>query len=462
MRKTVRYFEPTIITVYRIIDPILVGMVLYGILQLYSFQNVVASELSLIIALLVSVVFTYKGVYRSWKYSSKKEEFKIVLESFAIVFLIFSAFIYLFKVITFCPRRAFIIFVFITPILIVGVRKLFNRICSFIKSKNNDFKHSIIVGTGIQGIMLLKWLENNSLADTKVIGFFNGVSEKTIEGYPVLGMYEEVPDYVKKNEIDTVYIALPMKHSRKTKWLFSNLIDSTASVYYLPDLVMYDVICNSSVRFIENTPIISLVESPLSGFNSYLKRIEDIIFSLLLIFLSGPIMLLIAIIIKVTSKGSILFKQWRYGLNGNKIRVWKFRTMHTDEDGFFMEPAKDNDERITVVGRFLRKYSLDELPQFFNVLFGDLSIVGPRPHAISMVEEYRKQVNGAMLRHKIKPGITGLAQLYATRGIVDTKRKLEERIFYDMNYIKKWSIWLDLKIILLTPFYVFKERNKVV
>jgi putative colanic acid biosynthesis UDP-glucose lipid carrier transferase len=216
------------------------------------------------------------------------------------------------------------------------------------------------------------------------------------------------------------------------------------------------------VQYIDNMPVISLVDSPMQGFNLLLKRIEDLSLAIFFITILSPIMMVIALIIKMTTKGPVIFTQWRYGLDGKPIKVWKFCTMTVFEDGYSINAATNNDKRVTRVGKILRKLSLDELPQFFNVLYGDLSIVGPRPHAISEVEKYRTKIYGSMLRHKIKPGITGLAQIYGTRGEVDTKEKLEKRIYYDLQYIQKWSIWLDLKIIFFTSITLFDIKREVV
>jgi putative colanic acid biosynthesis UDP-glucose lipid carrier transferase len=249
-----------------------------------------------------------------------------------------------------------------------------------------------------------------------------------------------------------VYIALPMSHSKKLKYLVDALCDTTASIHFLPDVFFYDFMRGSCVQYINNMPVISLVVSPMQGLNALQKRVEDVIIaSLILIFIS-PLLLVIAIFIKLTSEGPVIFKQWRYGLDGKPILVWKFRTMTVCEDGYQMNHAIPNDTRLTKIGMLLRRFSLVELPQFINVLLGNMSIVGPRPHAISQVEEYRKIVTGSMLRHKIKPGITGLAQLYATRGVVDTVEKQKKRVEFDLQYLQKWSIWLDMKIIIKTIF----------
>ncbi len=239
--------------------------------------------------------------------------------------------------------------------------------------------------------------------------------------------------------------------------------DARAPYVCMPEEhVLHDILRDARVHFCGDIPVITIVDTPFRGVKAMVKRAEDIAAATLILAVVSPLMALIAIAVKASSPGPVIFKQWRYGLNGRKIQVWKFRTMTVLEDGYTMQEAVSGDARVTKVGRFLRKFSLDELPQFFNVLQGTMSVVGPRPHAISQVEEYRKRVNGAMLRHKVKPGITGLAQLFATRGEVDTHEKLRERIRLDLQYLYTWSFWLDVKIILLTVVEMVNWRREVV
>lgn len=197
----------------------------------------------------------------------------------------------------------------------------------------------------------------------------------------------------------------------------------------------------------------------MDGAWSLVKRAEDIVLSSLILLLIALPLLAIAAAIKLTSAGPVLFRQRRYGLDGRSIMVWKFRSMSVQENADVVLQATRNDARVTPLGAFLRRTSLDELPQFFNVLHGDMSIVGPRPHAIAHNEQYRKQVSGYMLRHKVKPGITGWAQINGWRGETDTLDKMRMRVEFDLEYIEHWSIWLDLKIILLTLFKGFVNKN---
>ena len=250
---------------------------------------------------------------------------------------------------------------------------------------------------------------------------------------------------------------IDQKNIQQVESVLELLADTTCSAIIVPDLFSFDFLY-SRVEEINNTPTIPLFDSRIDGINRFLKRIEDIVIGSMILVLISPILLMIAIAIKATSPGPVLFKQLRYGLNGKSIRVYKFRSMKVMENGAKVTQATKDDPRVTTVGRFIRRTSLDELPQFFNVILGNMSIVGPRPHAVAHNEEYRKLIPGYMLRHKVKPGITGLAQISGWRGETDTLDKMEKRIECDLEYIRTWSLLLDLKIIFLTVFKGFINK----
>ncbi|MGB0128377.1 MAG: exopolysaccharide biosynthesis polyprenyl glycosylphosphotransferase, partial [Rhodocyclaceae bacterium] len=216
---------------------------------------------------------------------------------------------------------------------------------------------------------------------------------------------------------------------------------------------------HSRVSSLDGLPVLSLRESPFSGASAWLKRIQDIVIATVALFVLGPVMLLIAAVVRLTSPGPVLFRQRRYGLNGAVVEVWKFRTMTVTENGDSVVQARKNDSRVTPFGAFLRRTSLDELPQFINVLQGSMSVVGPRPHAVAHNEQYRRLIRGYMLRHKVKPGITGLAQVNGWRGPTETPDKMEMRVKYDLEYLNTWSMMLDLKIIVKTIFKGFVHQN---
>lgn len=286
----------------------------------------------------------------------------------------------------------------------------------------------------------------------------NNQRESKLMGIERHGTRSDLLALAKAGEIDEIYIALPMVARQRIKQFLNEFSDTTVDVFLVPDLFSYSPHI-SQLRMFGNLQTISIFTSPFDGEGAIIKYIEDMILGFCFTLVSLPVMLLVAIGIKLTSPGPILFKQTRYGLNGKQIEVWKFRTMRVMENSAVVTQATRNDPRITRFGAFLRKTSLDELPQFFNVLQGRMSIVGPRPHAVAHNEQYRVLVENYMIRHKVKPGITGLAQINGFRGETDTLDKMEKRIQYDLDYIQSWSLFLDLKIIILTFLRGFVGKN---
>jgi putative colanic acid biosynthesis UDP-glucose lipid carrier transferase len=249
-----------------------------------------------------------------------------------------------------------------------------------------------------------------------------------------------------------------MSQEEQIRDLVDALMDTTVSVSLIPDLFAFNLM-NARQDNIGGLPAISLVDSPLSVAGSIGKRLFDLLVGGAILLLIAIPMFIIAIAVKVTSKGPAIFVQQRYGIDGKAIAVWKFRSMMTLDDGAVVRQATRNDARLTSIGGFLRRTSLDELPQFINVLQGQMSIVGPRPHAIAHNELYRKQIKGYMLRHKMKPGITGWAQINGYRGETDTLEKMENRIAYDLEYINNWSLFMDAKIVLMTILGGFTSKQ---
>ena len=271
----------------------------------------------------------------------------------------------------------------------------------------------------------------------------------------------KIVDLVKRaqsGEIQVVFITVPMRAEERIRGFIRELSDSTASVYVVPDLFVFQLM-HSRWTEVQGLPVVSIFENPFYGIDGILKRGLDFALSVALLIVLAIPMSIIALLVKFTSKGPVFFRQRRYGLDGKEIKVWKFRSMTCCEDGAKVTQAKAGDARVTPVGAVLRRTSLDELPQLFNVLLGNMSLVGPRPHATAHNEHYRKEIEGYMLRHKVKPGITGLAQVNGCRGETETLDKMERRVIFDHQYIRSWSIWLDLRILFQTLGIVFKQQN---
>jgi putative colanic acid biosynthesis UDP-glucose lipid carrier transferase len=233
---------------------------------------------------------------------------------------------------------------------------------------------------------------------------------------------------------------------------------TTASVFFVPDVFGISII-QGRLQDMNGVPVVGICETPFTGTNELVKRISDLVLASLILVLISPLLLVLAIGVKLSSPGPVIFRQRRNGLDGNEIVVWKFRTMTTQDDGAVIRQATKDDPRITRFGAFLRRTSLDELPQFFNVLQGHMSIVGPRPHAVAHNDEYRRLIRAYMVRHKVKPGITGWAQVNGQRGETDTLEKMAARVEYDLEYLRNWSLLLDLQIIVRTIKLVFFDRH---
>jgi len=328
-----------------------------------------------------------------------------------------------------------------------------------LRSQGINTRSVVIAGAGTLGQQLANNIVANSSFGLVFGGYYDDTAPKQkLVAAQTIGNLEQLVADCKEGGIDRVYIVLPPQAYERRKWLVKELADSTASVYIVPDVFTYQLL-HSRSDTIMGIPTISIYDSPLDGSNAIIKRIEDVVLSMLILILISPVLLGLALAVKFTSKGPVFFKQNRYGIDGKPIKVWKFRSMNVMEDGAKVTQATKNDSRFTPIGQFIRKTSLDELPQFINVLQGQMSIVGPRPHAVAHNEEYRKLVEGYMLRHKVKPGITGWAQINGWRGETDTLDKMEKRIEFDLEYIRNWSLFFDLKIVFLTIFKGFINKN---
>jgi putative colanic acid biosysnthesis UDP-glucose lipid carrier transferase len=320
---------------------------------------------------------------------------------------------------------------------------------------------AVIVGVNDQGVSLARQITGCAYSGIELRGFFDDRGEDRRaagDGHTLIGKIDDLPDYVKKHRVQSIYLSLPMASRPRILQILDGLKDTTASIYFVPDMFITDLIQGRSDSVCGVT-VISVCDTPFRGFNRALKRCSDVVLSILILLLVFPLMLLIAVLVKLESPGPAIFRQRRYGLDGDEIVVYKFRSMAVIEDGSVIEQARKNDSRLTRLGAFLRKTSLDELPQFFNVLQGRMSVVGPRPHAVAHNELYRKVIKGYMVRHKVRPGITGWAQVNGQRGETDTLEKMQARIDFDLDYLRNWSLKLDFYIVFKTIKLVFNDRS---
>ena len=322
-------------------------------------------------------------------------------------------------------------------------------------------RRGVVVGAGQMGMRVMEALHRRHAQGWRVLALFDDRSQDRLAvpaEVPFKGPLAGLPDFIVEHGVNDVFITLPLSSQPRILELMESLQNSTASVHYVPDVFGVSVI-QGRLEDMGGMPVVSLMLTPFTGINRLLKRASDVVLGSLILVLITPVMLAVALGVKLDSPGPVLFRQRRTGLDGEAIWVYKFRSMTTLDNGPVVQQATRNDPRITRFGRFIRSTSLDELPQFVNVLQGRMSIVGPRPHALAHNEQYRKLVKAYMARHKVKPGITGWAQVNGLRGETDTVDKMARRVEYDLEYLRNWSLGLDLLIIARTVKQVFKYRD---
>src|SRR5260221_9568319 len=358
-------------------------------------------------------------------------------------------------------QRAILAWLVVTPPLLFAAHRLIPVIMPRLLSAEGLQRTAVIAGANDTGCRLAERINANPFLGTRVTGYFDDRSlDRTnhLDHAPSLGSLSELAEYVKAHRIDLIYIALPMASQPRILQLLEELHDTTASIYFAPDVYLFDLV-QARVDTVGGLPVVAVRESPFYGADGLIKRVSDIVLASAILLLISPLMAAIAIGVKLSSPGPALFKQRRYGLDGREIVVYKFRSMNVLEDGDVIRQATPGDQRVTPFGAFLRASSLDELPQFINVLQGRMSVVGPRPHAIAHNEMYRKLIRGYMIRHKVRPGITGLAQVNGLRGETSSLDKMQMRVEYDLAYLRNWSLLLDLQIVLKTILVVLKRQN---
>jgi putative colanic acid biosynthesis UDP-glucose lipid carrier transferase len=358
-------------------------------------------------------------------------------------------------------RRVLLTWAFVTPGLIIVAAVALNELIR--RLVHDPLNRRTVVFAGVTPV-------SRSLADRiartpnvgyTVEGFFDDRNPErlgTNTDVRILGDLSQLAAFVKVMRTDVIFVALPVRHVHRILRMIEDLRDTTASIYYVPDVSVFDLVQARSGELL-GIPVVAVCESPMSGYGGLVKRATDLIFASLILAMIAPFMILIAAMVRLSSSGPVVFRQRRYGLDGEEITVYKFRTMTVSEDGETIVQARRNDPRITRVGRFLRRYSLDELPQLINVLQGRMSLVGPRPHAVAHNEEYRRLITGYMRRHKVLPGITGLAQVNGCRGATANVEDMQARVNYDLDYLRRWSPVLDLSILFRTVSTVLGQKN---
>ena len=355
-------------------------------------------------------------------------------------------------------RRVVVTWVLVTPVLLVVLQLSLQSITRALLMDAAHARRAVIVGCTGASQELARRLSLHTELGMSVAGFFDdrGSDRLGCAKYAqLLGRFSDVANFVNNRNIDVIFIAIPPGQVTRMRDLVNDLGDTTASIYYVPDVSGFDMIQQRTSEIL-GFPVVAMCETPFHGYRGLVKRLMDVVIAALALVLLAPMLLGIAWAVKRSSPGPVLFRQRRYGLDGREIQVYKFRTMSVCEDGAMVAQARPSDLRVTAVGRHLRRWSLDELPQLINVLQGTMSLVGPRPHAVAHNEEYRKLIKRYMVRHKVLPGITGLAQVRGCRGETARVEDMEARVVFDLEYMRNWSPLLDLQILVATAFAVFR------
>jgi putative colanic acid biosynthesis UDP-glucose lipid carrier transferase len=406
-----------------------------------------------------SYVYEQTAIYQRWRNGNLLEYVRDTLVGWGIVIAVLLLLNFAADFSYHYSKQVILTWFIVTPIALlishITVRFIANK-----QRQKGGSRSAVVVGANETSLKLVNRIAEFPYLLIDVHGFFDERKDDRVpQGLGArLGGIKDVAGYARKHNIQMIFISLPMSAQPRIREIIDDLHDSTASIYFLPDVYVFDLM---QARFnnVGGIPVVSVCESPFSGVDSVVKNVSDFVLALIILLLLSPIMLIIALAVVLTSPGPAIFRQRRYGLNGEEITVYKFRSMTVREDGSNVAQAQKNDPRVTKVGAFLRRTSLDELPQFFNVLQGRMSIVGPRPHAVAHNELYRKLIKGYMLRHKVRPGITGWAQIHGMRGETEVLEKMQGRIDHDLYYLQNWSIWLDLWIIMRTVWVVLRRDN---
>lgn len=419
-------------------------------------------------ALLVSmflalVIFNRFSLYRAWRGSSIISELWTVTGACVLVFVGLA--VVEFVIASEAPtidRDWVLSWLLLSWVLLIAFRCLVRLALRFMRTHGLNRRRVVLVVASDLGVRVARRLADSPWAGLDIVGYFDDRSPDRLSGIghmPVLGNICELSEFARGNQIDQVWLAFPFRAEERIKHVLHELRHCTADIRMVPDVFQFRLL-NQSLTDVAGIPVVNLSASPMVGFDHSMKWLEDRFLALVILILISPLMLGIAVAVKHSSRGSVFFKQKRLGWDGKPIEVWKFRTMevHEESKGACSQATRD-DPRVTGVGAFLRRTSLDELPQFINVLQGRMSIVGPRPHAIAHNEAFKESVKLYMLRHKMKPGITGWAQVNGYRGETDTLEKMQKRVEYDLFYIENWSLWFDLRIILMTLFRGWVHRN---
>lgn len=436
---------------------------LYAIKSLaHGYVEDTAFGAALIAAMIFLLASQLTGLHRRWSGASADREILTIVGTWALTVLVLALLGFLTRYGELFARSLMLCWAALAPAMIALVRMASRIAQRGLLRRGVGVRTVAVAGLNDLGIQVARNIEEDAGLGFRLYGFFDDREKQRLSDQQprpgLQGDLDALVELARQGHVDTVMITLPMRAETRIKYILDRLSDSTVSVYIVPDFFVFELL-HSRWTSMGGLPAVSVFENPLYGVDGYVKRAADIVLTLGGLILAALPMLAIAAAIKLTSPGPVFFRQRRYGLDGREIRVWKFRSMRVCDDGPVVRQATRDDPRITRIGAVLRRTSLDELPQLLNVLDGSMSLVGPRPHASAHNEQYRGLIRGYMLRHKVKPGITGLAQVSGCRGETDTIDKMQRRIEFDHQYIRQWSMWLDLKILVKTLRVAWSQRE---
>jgi putative colanic acid biosynthesis UDP-glucose lipid carrier transferase len=458
-------YSRTITLLSRCTDMIAVGLA--GVIAFYvKFEGLgIPSLYIMAIAMgvfLTPLVFPFFDIYSSVRGKGLASHIFDLVQAVCILFVLMAGIAFIAKLGEVYSRAWFGIWMGTVIVSLILYRCTLFLLLRFMRRRGLNERRVVIFGAGKLGVRFAEAVQQALWTGFRIVAFMDDHAEHkapVINTIPVIQTPEKLNAYLQEHQVDELWLALPLKAESRVKEVLHTLRHQTITTRFVLDIFGLDLL-NHSITDLAGFPVLNICSSPMMGVNRMIKAVEDRVIAALILLFISPFLLLIALALKCTSRGPVLFKQQRLGWDGRIITIYKFRTMkqHREKAGVVTQATVD-DKRVTGFGKFLRKTSLDELPQFINVLQGRMSIVGPRPHALAHNDLYKESIHTYMQRHRVKPGITGWAQVNGWRGETDTLQKMQKRVEFDLYYINNWSLGFDLKIIILTFFRGFISRN---
>ena len=459
----IRPYSFLLIQVNRVVDALWIFAGLSVIMEYRGGWGREAFWLALIAASMFALISQLNLLYRSWRVAPLHDELSVIWRSWFSTLLIVVLLLYVFNDMFRLDKTTVLLWLIVTPVLLFATRIVARLGLRIGRSSGRNFRTAAVVGMNEIGHRVADRILFNRWMGVRLIGYFDerALNHERLavdSPVPLIGDMSDLIERAGAGEIDIVYIALPMRAEARIKELIERLTDTMVSVYFVADFAVFDFL-HAQWETLSEMPVLRVIDSPFNGFNGFAKRLQDICLSSLSLLILGIPMLIIAMAIRVTSPGPAIYRQLRHGLDGHEFTIYKFRTMAAEAGSMQDKQAQRDDQGVTRLGAFLRRTSLDELPQLLNVLQGRMSMVGPHPHPLTFNDEHATLIQRFILRHKVRPGITGWAQINGLHGETETVDKMRSRVEYDLEYINNWSFWFDLRILILTIVRIWRDRK---